>query len=228
MEAIAALHFGRSKRLHLVRHAQGRHNLEAEKSRDPLTSFKYFDAELSSLGWQQVYDKRKHVCSSGLLERIEVVISSPMSRTLQTAVGIFHGEDETSFAVAKVKSEDETSSITFNPPPIIAYELCRERLGKYECDKRGSISQYRSRFHQIENEDDILWKAGEIETHEEVRARAMRFFQWLWERKEEEIAVVSHGVFLEQAMIQLINNNVCDYPLIKDNSRPVSFPFSSF
>ncbi|MBA0803938.1 hypothetical protein Gohar_014097, partial [Gossypium harknessii] len=136
-----------------VRHAQGRHNLEAEKSRDPLTSFEYFDAELSSLGWQQVYDKRKYVCSSGLLERIEVVISSPMSRTLQTAVGIFHGEDETSFEVAKVKSVDETSSITFNPPPIIAYELCRERL--------------------IENEDDILWKAGEIETHEEVRARAM-------------------------------------------------------
>ncbi|KAA3466502.1 phosphoglycerate mutase-like protein 1 [Gossypium australe] len=160
MEAIAALHLGRSKRLHLlcVRHAQGRHNLEAEKSRDPLTSFEYFDAELSSLGWQQVYDKRKHVCSSGLLERVEVVISSPMSRTLQTAVGIFHGEDETSFEVAKVKSEDETSSITFNPPPIIAYELCRERL--------------------VENEDDILWKAGEIETHEEVGARAMKFFQW--------------------------------------------------
>ncbi|MBA0877538.1 hypothetical protein Goshw_002642, partial [Gossypium schwendimanii] len=175
MEAIAALHFGRSKRLHLVRHAQGRHNLEAEKSRDPLTSFEYFDAELSSLGWQQVYDKRKHVCSSGLLERIEVVITSPMSRENMNEI-----------------KEEASANTGLVFPKLI--------------------------FHwQIENEDDILWKAGEIETHEEVRARGMKFFQWLWARKEKEIAVVSHGVFLEQAMIQLINNNVCDYRLIKDN-----------
>lgn len=37
-----------------VRHAQGVHNLESEKSRDPLTSFEFLDAELSSLGCQQV------------------------------------------------------------------------------------------------------------------------------------------------------------------------------
>ena len=40
-----------------VRHAQGVHNLESEKSRDPLTSSEFFDAELSSLGWQQVIDR---------------------------------------------------------------------------------------------------------------------------------------------------------------------------
>lgn len=106
-----------------VRHAQGVHNLESEKSRDPLTSFEYFDAELSSQGWQQVIDslrlesfiiciiflcrlpeeccnedivkysgspiytslkqvcdQRRYVCASGLLEKIEVVITSPMTR----------------------------------------------------------------------------------------------------------------------------------------------------
>ncbi|GMJ04274.1 hypothetical protein like AT5G64460 [Hibiscus trionum] len=94
MEGIAVAQFGRHKLLHLVRHAQGRHNLEAEKCRDPLTSFEYLDAELSPLGWQQVRDQRKDVCSSGLVKGIEVVISSPMSRTLQITVGIFHGNDE--------------------------------------------------------------------------------------------------------------------------------------
>ncbi|KAE8690395.1 Detected protein of unknown function [Hibiscus syriacus] len=188
MEGIAAAQFGRRKLIHLVRHAQGKHNLEADKSRDPLTSFEYLDAELSPLGWQQVRDQRKDVCSSGLLKGIEVVISSPMSRTLQTAVGIFHGEDD----------EDST---TVHLPPIIAYELCRERL----CFDV-----------QIENEDDILWKGGDqIETHEAVRARAMKFTQWLWEREEKEIAVVSHGVYLQQAMIELIKNNLC-YPLHND------------
>ncbi|XVE95143.1 hypothetical protein REPUB_Repub02eG0071000 [Reevesia pubescens] len=238
MDTIAAVpslfKFGRHKLLHLVRHAQGFHNLESDKSRDPLTSFEFSDAELSSLGWQQVRDQRKDVCASGLLERIEVVITSPMSRTLQTAVGIFGGEnqpdrlDVTSFEDENVKSDDETSTLI----PIIAYELCRERMGKYECDKRGSISQYRSRFPTadfslIENEDDILWKADEREPHEAVVARAIKFIKWLWERKEKEIAVVSHGVFLQQAMIELIENNK-GYPLMDDPcSRSVYHFFSS-
>ncbi|XWS25423.1 hypothetical protein CRYUN_Cryun27aG0067100 [Craigia yunnanensis] len=211
---------GRYKLLHLVRHAQGVHNTESEKSRDPLTSFEFFDAELSSLGWQQVRDQRKDVCARGLLERIEIVITSPMSRTLQTTVGIFLGEDQpdrldvTSFEDANVKS-DETS--TFNRLPIIAYEPCRERMGKYECDQRRTISQYRSRFPTvdfslIENEYDILWKSDERETLDSVIARGMKFIKWLWERKEKEIAVVSHGVFLQE----LIKNNKC-YPLMDDD-----------
>ena len=39
-----------------VRHAQGLHNLEEGKSRDPLTSIDFTDPELSSHGWQQVID----------------------------------------------------------------------------------------------------------------------------------------------------------------------------
>ena len=31
---------------------------------------------------------------------------------------------------------------------------------------------------QIENEDDILWKADERETHEAVLARGMKFIKW--------------------------------------------------
>ncbi|XVF36535.1 hypothetical protein REPUB_Repub19eG0066200 [Reevesia pubescens] len=229
METIAAapspFQFGPHKFLHLVRHAQGMHNLESDKSRDPLTSFQFCDAELSSLGWQQVRDQRKDVCASGLLKGIEVVITSPMSRTLQTAVGIFHGEDQADGLDGTSSFEDENGksdeASNFNRPPIIAYELCRERMGKHECDKRGTISQYRSRFPAvdfslIENEDDVLWKADEKESHESVIARGMKFIKWLWARKEKEIAVVSHGVFLQEAMIELIKNNK-GYPLMDDD-----------
>ncbi|XVE60647.1 hypothetical protein DITRI_Ditri05aG0144800 [Diplodiscus trichospermus] len=198
----------RRKILHLVRHAQGVHNLDSIRSRDPLTSVEFLDAKLSSLGWQQVRDQRQDVCASGLLERIEVIITSPMTRTLQTAVGIFLGEDQLNRSDENEKS-GETS--IFNHLPIIANELCRERMGGHECDKRRSISQYRSRFPAvdfslIENEDDILWKANERESDEAVIARVMKFIKWLWERKEEEIAVVSHGVFLQKAMIELMRN----------------------
>ncbi|PPR88995.1 hypothetical protein GOBAR_AA31693 [Gossypium barbadense] len=116
---------GACKTLHLVRHAQGMHNLESEKSRDPLTSFEFFDAQLSSQGWQQVRQKRKDVCANGLLKRIE---------TLQTAVGIFHGEDQpelsdvTSYEEGNGRISDNDQQPTFNRPPIIALEVCRERL----------------------------------------------------------------------------------------------------
>ncbi|KAG4194010.1 hypothetical protein ERO13_A06G029900v2 [Gossypium hirsutum] len=208
---------GACKTLHLVRHAQGMHNLESEKSRDPLTSFEFFDAQLSSQGWQQVRQKRKDVCANGLLKRIELVITSPMSRTLQTAVGIFHGEDQpelsdvTSYEEGNGRISDNDQQPTFNRPPIIALEVCRERLGKYECDKRGTISHYRSHFPAvdfslIENEDDILWEANKREPFGDVLARGMKFINWLWTRKETEIAVVSHGVFLQEAF-ELINTN---------------------
>ncbi|XP_039003400.1 phosphoglycerate mutase-like protein 1 [Hibiscus syriacus] len=200
------------KLVHLVRHAQGLHNLEPDRNRDPLTSFEFIDAQLTSQGWKQVRCKRKDVCAIGLLNGIEVVITSPMSKKLQTAVGIFHGEDGII---------DETPAS--NRPPIIAFEQCRERLGKYECDKRRSISQYRSRFSAvdfslIENEADNLWKANEREALEDVLGRGMKFFNWLWTRKEKEIAVLSHGVFLQQAMIGLINTNKC-LPLMEDDPR---------
>ncbi|KAK8642603.1 hypothetical protein V6N13_011940 [Hibiscus sabdariffa] len=86
MDSIAAppslYQFGRRKRIHLVRHAQGMHNVETDGSRDPLTSFEFFDARLSPLGLQQVADRRKDVRESGLLDQIEIVIVSPMLRYL--------------------------------------------------------------------------------------------------------------------------------------------------
>ncbi|KAL4284767.1 hypothetical protein GQ457_16G016210 [Hibiscus cannabinus] len=199
------------------------HNLESDKSRDPLTSCEFFDAQLSSQGWQQVCHQRKDVCASGLLQGIQLVITSPMSRTLQTAVGIFHDEDQPDRLDVTSFPDETDQTQAFNRPPIIEFELCRERLGKYECDKRRSTSQYRSRFPAvdfslIENEEDILWKANEREPHEDVLARGIKFINWLWTRKEEEIAVVSHGVFLQEAMIQLINTNKC-LPLMEHDPR---------
>ncbi|KAG0448793.1 hypothetical protein HPP92_027667 [Vanilla planifolia] len=74
------------KILHLVRHAQGIHNVAAEKDHSAYLSEKYFDAHLTSLGWNQVDNLRRHVISSGLAKKIDLVITSPLLRTMQTAV----------------------------------------------------------------------------------------------------------------------------------------------
>ncbi|KAJ6335394.1 hypothetical protein OIU78_012094 [Salix suchowensis] len=54
-----------SKILHLVRHAQGTHNVAGEIDHNALLSPEYFDAHLSPLGWQQVGNLRKQVHASG-------------------------------------------------------------------------------------------------------------------------------------------------------------------
>ncbi|XP_065870682.1 phosphoglycerate mutase-like protein 1 [Euphorbia lathyris] len=190
-----------SKILHLVRHAQGNHNVAGENNHDALLSPEFFDSHLSSLGLHQANDLRNHVQASGLIERIELVITSPLTRAMQTTVGVF---------------TDETKP-DVKCPLILAIELCRERFGLHPCDKRRNISETRSLFPQIdfsliESDEDNLWKDDVRENNEEVAARGLQFMDWVDTRPEKEIAVVTHNRFLEHTLNALTND--CD-PLLK-------------
>ncbi|PNX77405.1 phosphoglycerate mutase-like protein, partial [Trifolium pratense] len=67
-----------SKTIHLVRHAQGVHNVEGEKNHDAYLSDDLFDANLTPLGWKQVENLQKHVKAIGLSGKIELVVVSPL------------------------------------------------------------------------------------------------------------------------------------------------------
>ena len=49
---------------------------------------------------------------------------------------------------------------------------------------------------QIETEEDELWGPDWREEKEQIKARGLRFMQWLMTRPEHRIAVVSHSSFL--------------------------------
>ncbi|KAJ0025277.1 hypothetical protein Pint_08542 [Pistacia integerrima] len=146
----------RCKTIHLVRHAQGIHNVAAEKNHDAYKSCDYFDAQLSQDGWKQVENLHKDVHEVGLSKKIELVITSPLLRTMQTAVGVFGGEgyvdgtDAPPLMVEKAGNSDRSAISSLNCPPFIAVELCRERLGVNPCDKRRSINEYRALFPAID------------------------------------------------------------------------------
>ncbi|XP_024026621.1 phosphoglycerate mutase-like protein 1 [Morus notabilis] len=197
----------RSKTIHLVRHAQGIHNVEGEKDHNAYLSYDLFDAHLTPLGWNQVDNLHKHVKACGLSKKIDLVITSPLLRTMQTAVGVFGGGAYTDginappLMVANAGKRDRPARTSLNSPPFIAVELCREHLGVHPCDKRRSVSEYcplfpAIDFSLIENDEDILWKPDVRETNEEVAARGLKFLNWLWTREEREIAIVSHSGFL--------------------------------
>ncbi|KAK3231123.1 hypothetical protein Dsin_003004 [Dipteronia sinensis] len=204
------------KILHMVRHGQGVHNVEAEKNIDALLSPDLFDAPMSSLGWQQVFELRKHVHGIRLLDRVELVVTSPLLRTMQTAVGVFGNEGDIygSDVDSVMASKNEISTLN-TYPPIVASELCRDRLGLRPCDKRRNISECQSLFpeidfslasHCMESEEDDLWYPEAREPYEEIAARGIQFLKWLWTRPEKEIVVVSHGVVLQHILYVLEND----------------------
>ncbi|KDP35944.1 hypothetical protein JCGZ_09916 [Jatropha curcas] len=213
----------RCKTIHLVRHAQGMHNVEGDKNFKAYLSPEYFDAQLTQLGWQQVDHLRKHVRACGLSKKIDLVITSPLLRTLQTAVGVFGGEgytdrvDALPLMVANAGNSGRPAISSLNSPPFIAVELCREHIGVHPCDKRRNISDYQFLFPAIdfsliETDEDVLWKANVRETVEELTARGLKFLSWLWTRKEKEIAIVTHSGFLSHTLSAFGND--CN-PLVK-------------
>ncbi|XP_062082702.1 phosphoglycerate mutase-like protein 1 isoform X1 [Humulus lupulus] len=213
----------RCKTIHLVRHAQGIHNVEGDKNYKAYLNPDYFDAHLTPLGWQQVDNLRKHVHTSGLYKKIDLVIVSPLLRTLQTAVGVFGGEgytdrlDVVPLMAANAGNSKRPAISSLDAPPILAVELCREHLGVHPCDRRRSISEYQYLFPAvdfslIESDEDVLWKATVRETIEEVTARGLKFLNWLWTRQEKEIAIVTHSGFLFHTLKALGDD--C-HPLVK-------------
>uniref|UniRef100_A0A453ACD5 Phosphoglycerate mutase-like protein n=2 Tax=Aegilops tauschii subsp. strangulata TaxID=200361 RepID=A0A453ACD5_AEGTS len=197
----------RCKTIYLVRHAQGIHNVEGEKDFAAYKSHALLDAQLTPLGWSQVDTLREHVTKSGLAKKIELVIVSPLLRTMQTAVGVFGGGNYTDGASASPLMVEGAGNSgrqpisSLNCPPFLAVEACREHLGVHPCDKRSSITKYRTLFPAIDfslikNDEDVLWGPDVIETDESVVARGMNLFDWLWTREEKEIAIVTHCGFL--------------------------------
>ncbi|GKV19723.1 hypothetical protein SLEP1_g29948 [Rubroshorea leprosula] len=157
----------RCKTIHLVRHAQGIHNVEGDKNFTALLSPEYADAHLSRLGWQQVDNLRRDVQNCGLTKRIDLIVM-----TLQTAVGVFGGEgytdrmDAVSLVVTNARKSSRAAISSLNSPPFIALDLCRERM------------------------------ADVMEPVEDVVARSSKLIICLLKRKENEIAIVRHGGFL--------------------------------
>ncbi|PON59632.1 Histidine phosphatase superfamily [Parasponia andersonii] len=113
---------------------------------------------------------------------------------MQTAVGVFGSERGNNPAITNL-----------NSPPFIAVEHCRELSGVKLHEKRRNVSEYLSLFPTIdfsliESDEDILWKPDIRETKDKILARGLKFLNWLWTRKEKEIAIVTHSIFLFETM----------------------------
>ena len=188
-----------SKRLTFIRHAEGRHNKDSrelanyypERLGETMT---YWDAQLTALGREQCFTlatKLQWRQRSGLPQLVAV---SPLTRTLETASLAFPNE-----------------SVHGWRPPFVATSLARERIDVHTCDGRRPRSILAEEyphvdFSEIAAEEDEMWAHKENQPTPldslACMARGRNLLRWLWQRPEQDIAIVTHWVFLSHLFRQ--------------------------
>lgn len=170
---------------------------------------------------------RKHLAQAkvhdgkeSLINRLELVVVSPLMRALETAVGCLGGDPVEGFltdatgnlpplmcatdAVEEVRpghhGVHQYMGAVRAPLPFLACELCREHIGKNPCDRRRPTAEYHDMFPGIDfscvtEEEDVLWGTMN-ESNEAMCERAHRFMEWIMRRPEQHIAVVTHSAFM--------------------------------
>lgn len=179
----------KTKIVHFVRHAEGHHNVAGKI--DPLFGYRREDLEdatLTELGIEQCKNFRESNTKS--FAQAQLLVVSPLRRTMQTATHCFpHLKEEI---------------------PWVAVECLREMTGLHPCDRRLSITEHKKHFNHIdfseiqEDADPLYYKYTLREPKADVTRRTQQFMEWLKERPETEIIVVTHHGY----MMNLFHNSI--------------------
>lgn len=181
--------------MHFIRHGQAQHNAlaavrgavkcackrrlpdgyDTPQADCPYNADAAFDAALTDKGWEQA-EKLSGVCAA---LGVQLVCSSPLRRTLQTALKAFGEAIDTGSA-----------------PPLITDENLREQIGMHLCDRRRDTAAIHAEHGARVNCDslgptDELW-TEQRESKDSVAIRCATFIDWLMQRPEEHIAVTAH------------------------------------
>lgn len=198
------------KKIVFVRHGQATHNPRAEEakangcSHDTFLKLMQeddqFDAELTLLGIEQAKTSREK--NRNLLVGVDLVVSSPLSRTLKTADLTICPEE----GIYGYGDDDDRRH-----PKRICYEEWREINGWLLNAKRRTKTELKQLFHPRWDFDSIVeqdetW-TEEMETYDDCGERGYQSLLWLLRRSEDKILVVSHGGILRFSMV--------DHPLVK-------------
>lgn len=134
------------------------------------------------------------------MKNVEMLLVSPMRRTLATATQSFPE--------------------LIDGIPWMANELLREMSGSHPCDRRRPILDLKSSFPHVNfsltvhNEDPLYYAQVGRESPESVTKRQRDFFTWLSERSEGEILIVSHSAYFHNLF-----QNVLDGDLALEDGR---------
>lgn len=163
-----------SKRVLFIRHGQGMHNTS-------MMGWELIDPPLTRKGEGQAQTLHEQLLAEPDFSSVELVITSPLTRAMQTALGGFDG--------VKV--------------PFMVSPILRERLGA-PCDVGLPPSKLTERIPEIsgwtgfDKLDQEWWCTDPIEL--DLLERVEKFKDFVSARPEKVIAVVGHGGFFSRIL----------------------------
>ena len=167
------------KNLYFIRHGISLHNvLFIKEGKKVFYDKRYYDTGLTSDGIEQSVYLRN---TWNGIDKIDLVLCSSLSRTLETTRNIFMGMDI----------------------PILALDILKEfPQGKQTCNKRKDKKLLINEYPEIDftnvDEIDMMWKHEREETIDELNERILELNKFLQGREENEIAIVGHSSFIGQ------------------------------
>lgn len=195
-----------TKTVYFIRHGVARHNVPDPNTGQMPNLFdaRYTDTPLIQHGEMQACELGAKLRQMGLVsdsmtrssnamdtccntkQPIDLVVCSPLTRCVQTASLIFP-----------------------NFRSIYCHGDTREAFGMHYPDRRSPLSQIKAKFPHLtyhhpslSSEDDADWQPHIRETRDDVVRRIDKFLTWLIQQPKESIAVVSHGVWIECALLK--------------------------
>jgi len=174
------------KIVYYMRHFEALHNILPY-------DYSIHDPELSPLGQNQANDAIENIKN---IPSIDLIVCSPLIRTLQTYLLVFNHRQ--------------------NIPLIIHPDL--QEVSNEPCDIGSPLNDLKIKFPSLSNELDIFeetfgdtkWldkvNPENIYSPKQIKERTKRFLNWLMNRSEEHIFVISHNLMLQQ-LLQHNNNN---------------------
>ncbi|GMH37726.1 hypothetical protein BSKO_05599 [Bryopsis sp. KO-2023] len=186
------------------------------------------DQRLTPTGWSQINALRAHLL---LIQQPQLVVVSTLSRALETSVGAFGIPVRQKDGSAPGWTEETSQRVLMTPQqailnlqsshpgilaragssPLLVSEECRERLGDGVIpNKRRCLSEAMTHFPGLDfsmvrtEKDDVYARFDRPggESAWDICQRGKRFLDFLRNRPEECIAVVSHGHFLHYMLNQ--------------------------
>lgn len=189
-KSLQEIHGPNVKLIHVVRHAEGAHNVNQEY-KSPIN----IDARLTDNGFQQCRDLAERVRAElheVLTPHNTCIVTSPLTRCVQTALHSFP------HLISHV--------------PVLAQEAWRETVN-YNCDRRRTRQEIAQEFPLVQlgdciDHDDVLWNTyrerlgDDWDTHMEsaelyrVAQRGIEALRALQQRPESHLVVCTHSAFL--------------------------------
>lgn len=195
-----------AKKIFLIRHGHSTFNAWRSKTLRTCTCciarWTAQDAPLSERGRAQVQALHREVAKRGLREEVQLLVTSPLTRALDTAIGGFFFRNGA--GAGESSGEGAPDAL-----PLIALPLVAERLDT-ACDIGRPRSVLQGEYPRVDFSlvEEHWWYGGadnfpaegqrhDREPTECCKQRVAELMRWLVARPESCIAVVGHSAFFK-------------------------------